>query len=202
MILVALYARVSTEEQTVDNQIIRLKEVAEARGYEIFGVYVDTASGANARRPQLDRMLADAKAHRFDRIMSTKLDRLARSVTNLSSIMQSLESWQVSVEFLDQPIDTSTASGKLALTVLGAVAEFERELIRDRTCDGQRRARAEGKRIGRPPRELTAYQKEKIAEILAAEPDISAHRLAQRFDGISPHTLIKLARQEGLIERR
>lgn len=197
--IVALYARVSTDDQTTDNQIIRLREIAKARGYMIYNEYTDVASGANTRRPQLDRMMADAKAGKIHKIMATKLDRLTRSVLNLATIMQDLESWGVTVELLDQPIDTSTSYGKLTTTILAAMAEFERELIRDRTLDGQARARSQGKNIGRPSRKLTDYQREKIMKILEEEPDITPYRLAQKFEGISRNTLIKLAKDEGLI---
>ena len=195
--IVALYARVSTDGQDTDNQMLRLRDVAEARGYVVYAEYVDVASGACSKRPQLDRMLA--KAGKFHKIMAVKLDRLARSVINLTSIMQDLEEWNVGVEFLDQPIDTTTASGRFTTTILAAVAEFERELICDRTKDGQARARLQGKNIGRPQRQLTDYQREKIRRILEEEPDISNYRLAQQFEGISRNTLIKLAKEEGLL---
>ena len=197
--IVALYARVSTDGQDTDNQMLRLRDVAEARGYVVYAEYVDVASGACSKRPQLDRMLAAAKAGKFHKIMVVKLDRLARSVINLTSIMQDLEEWNVGVEFLDQPIDTTTASGRFTTIILAAVAEFERELICDRTKDGQARARLQGKNIGRPQRQLTDYQREKIRRILEEEPDISNYRLAQQFEGISRNTLIKLAKEEGLL---
>lgn len=197
--IVALYARVSTDGQDPDNQMIRLRQVSKDRGYMVYAEYIDVASGACARRPQLDRMLADAKAGRVQKIMAVKLDRLARSVINLTTIMRQFEEWGVQVEFLDQPIDTSTPSGRMTTTILAAVAEFERELICDRTRDGQARARSQGKAIGRPQRKLTDYQREKIRRILEEEPDISAYRLAQQFEGISRNTLIKLAKEEGLL---
>lgn len=197
--IVALYARVSTSDQDPETQLVRLREVARSRGYTVHAEYVDVASGANARRPEMDRMMADAKSGQFDKIMAVKLDRLARSVINLSAVMQQLDSWEIAVEFLDQPIDTSTSSGRFTFTVLAAVAEFERELIRDRTKDGQHRARAQGMTIGRPRRTLSDYQKAKIRRILEENPDISEYRLAQLFDGISRTTLIRLAKEEGLI---
>ena len=198
-IIVALYARVSTEDQTTDNQIIRLREAAKSRGYMIYGEFIDTASGACASRPQLDRMMILAKQGKVHRIMATKLDRMTRSVINLTSMMQLLESWGVSVEFLDQPIDTSTASGRFTTTILAAVAEFERELISDRTKDGQARAIAQGKVIGRPGKSLSDYQRKKIIRIKQENPDISDSALAKQFEGISRTTLIRLAREEGLI---
>lgn len=197
--IVALYARVSTIDQDADNQLLRMREVARSRGYTIYAEYTDVASGACSRRPQLDQMLKAAKAGKVQKIMAIKLDRIARSVINLTTIMQDLEAWGVAVEFLDQPIDTSSPSGKLTTTILAAMAEFERELISDRTRDGLARAKSQGKCAGRPERKLSDYQREKIIRILAEEPDITPYRLAQHFDGISRNTLIKLAREEGLI---
>lgn len=200
--IVALYARVSTDDQTTDNQILRLREVARSRGYLIYNEYTDVASGACSRRPALDKMLADAKAGKIQKIMATKLDRMARSVINLTSIMQQLESWGVVVEFLDQNIDMSSASGKFTTTILAAVAEFERELIRDRTKDGQIRAKAQGKVIGRPQHKLSDYQLEKIRTILDDEPDISMYRLSKCLEGISRNTLIRCLKEEGIIKDR
>jgi len=197
--VVALYARVSTDKQQ-DNQMARLREVAESRGYTIYGEYFDIASGQNARRPQLDLMLAAAKQHKIDRIMATKIDRVARSVVNLYNLMEDLQRWGVSIEMIDQPIDTSTSSGKFTLAVIGAVAEFERELISDRTKDGLKRAKAQGRQPGRKKRELTPYQKDKIKQIIAENPGISDNELASNFEGISRNTLIRLAREEGLIQ--
>lgn len=197
--IVALYARVSTIDQDAENQLLRMREVARSRGYTIYAEYTDVASGACSRRPQLDQMLKAAKAGKVQKIMAIKLDRIARSVINLTTIMQDLEAWGVAVEFLDQPIDTSSPSGKLTTTILAAMAEFERELISDRTRDGLARAKSQGKCAGRPERKLSDYQREKIIRILAEEPDITPYRLAQHFDGISRNTLIKLAREEGLI---
>lgn len=198
---VALYARVSTAGQDPDNQMERLRSVYFARGYEtgMHHEYIDHASGANWRRPSLDAMMNDAKNGKICHIIATKLDRLARSTINLLSIMKQLESWNVTVEFLDQPIDTSTPSGKMMLTVLGAMAEFERELIRDRTNDGLARAKAQGRIGGRPKRTLSAYQIAKVKEMIADNPNISQTELAKHFSGISRATLIKLLKEEGIM---
>jgi len=198
--IVALYARVSTDKQNTDNQMMRLREVASARSYEVYGEYVDVCLGANARRPSLDRMRSDARLHRFDKILCIKIDRLARSIINLLDLMTDLDSWGIGVEFLDQPIDTSTASGKLTLTILGALAEFERELIRDRTNAGLERAKAQGHKAGPKEKGLTPYQLEKARQILKDNPGISNRKLAAQFNGISMNTLIKHLRKEGLIQ--
>lgn len=196
---VGLYARVSTDKQDTDNQMIRLREVAQNRGYEVFDEYVDIASGRNANRPNLDRMMKDAKQHRFDKIIAVKLDRIARSVTNLNNLMNDLYAWNVGIEFIDQPIDTTTPAGKMILTILGAMAEFERELIVERTNDGLKRARKEGKTLGRKTVTLSEYQLEKARTILKDNPNISMNALSKQFTGISRNTLIKCLKEEGII---
>lgn len=197
---VGLYARVSTDKQDTDNQMIRLREIAQNRGYEVFDEYVDIASGRNANRPNLDRMMKDAKQHRFDKIIAVKLDRIARSVTNLNNLMNDLYAWNVGIEFIDQPIDTTTPAGKMILTILGAMAEFERELIVERTNDGLKRARKEGKTLGRKTVSLSDYQLDKARSILKENPNISMNALSKQFTGISRNTLIKCLKEEGLIE--
>lgn len=197
--IVAIYARVSTADQEADNQICRLSELAYARGYTIFATYRDVASGADPKRPSLEAMLKDAKLRKFDKILCTKLDRLARSTINLLSVMSDLESYKVGIEFIDQPIDTSTPSGRMVLVILGAMAEFERELIRDRTNDGLKRAAAEGRTGGRPKRQLSDYQLRKAINILQMNPGISDLELSRHFDGISRPTLIKLLKEEGIL---
>ena len=197
---VGLYARVSTDKQDTDNQMIRLREIAQNRGYEVFDEYVDIASGRNANRPNLDRMMKDAKQHRFDKIIAVKLDRIARSVTNLNNLMNDLYAWNIGIEFIDQPIDTTTPAGKMILTILGAMAEFERELIVERTNDGLKRARKEGKTLGRKTVTLSEYQLDKARSILKDNPNISMNALSKQFTGISRNTLIKCLKEEGLIE--
>src|SRR5262245_30059939 len=148
---IALYARVSTPEQTVDPQIDGLRQYASARGLEVAREYVDHGvSGARARRPALDELLADARRRRFDALAVVKLDRLARSVRHLTTLAADLEALGVDLVVLDQAIDTSTSTGRLLFHVLGAIAEFERDLIRERVAAGMRAARRRGARIGRP----------------------------------------------------
>lgn len=192
---VALYSRVSTREQDNDNQLARLRKIAEVRDYEVIGEYIDVASGANQNRPELNAMLSLAKKGKISKILAIRLDRLARSVVNLSDLVGNLENWNVGLEIIDQPIDTSTASGRLTYTILSAVAEFERELIRDRTKDGLARAKAEGKTIGRPKRQLSDYQEEKLKAILREEPKISMRALSKHFDGIGRTRLAEIVRE-------
>jgi DNA invertase Pin-like site-specific DNA recombinase len=150
---VAIYVRVSTSQQTVQNQLDALREVANRSGYSIVEEYRDEGiSGAKGRidRPALDRMLNDCVKRRFDMVMVWDISRLGRSVQNLIEVMNELQSLKVDLFFLQQGLDTSTASGRMMFSVFGALAEYERELIRERTLLGQERARAKGVRFGRP----------------------------------------------------
>lgn len=197
---VCLYARVSTEKQTTDNQIIRLREFAQSRGYNIYKEYEDTASGTLQRRPALDEMLKDAKQHKFDKILAVKIDRIGRSLTNLKNIIDDLMLWNVGLEMLDQSIDTSSASGRLMITLLGAFAEYEREIIVERTNDGIARARRQGKHLGHPYTKLSDYHINKAKRILGENPKISERKLAEQFDGIGRTKLIEELKSLGILE--
>lgn len=198
---VALYARVSTDKQTTDNQIIRLREWADRKQWEVYAEYIDVRSGKDANRPQLKEMLSCARKGYFDCILAVRLDRIGRSVMQLSEIVENLDRWQVGLKLLDQDIDTTTVMGKFMFTILSAAAEFERNLIVDRVNDGLDRARKEGKTLGRPTRKLSKYQIEKAKSILAENPNISNRKLAEKFDGISMNTLIKELRALGILEK-
>lgn len=199
---VALYSRVSTKSQDTDNQTLRLKSYSEARGFEVFDVYEDVASGMNAHRPQLDRMMDDARKRRFDAIICVRLDRLGRSVANLSALAEELDRIPVSLIFMDQNIDTSTSVGKLVRVMLSGIAEFERELIVERTMDGLAKANAEGRFGGRPKTTLSDYQIKKAQEILSENPNISQRKLAEQFTGINRKTLIQELRRVGVLPEK
>jgi DNA invertase Pin-like site-specific DNA recombinase len=146
----ALYARVSTNEQTAENQLQALRAFASARGWQAIE-YVDTGiSGAKERRPALDALLAAARTRKVDVVVSVKLDRVARSTRHLVTLAAELEALRVDLVALDQAIDTTTPAGRLLFNVLAAISEFERDLIRDRVMAGLRRAKAQGRRLGRP----------------------------------------------------
>jgi len=184
---VAFYARVSTSEQTVEPQLFALRAYAEARGLEIAAEHVDHGvSGAKDRRPALDKLLADARRRRFDVLACTKLDRLARSVHHLTTIARELEALGVDLVVLDQAIDTSTPAGRLLFHVLGSIAEFERDLIRERTVAGMRAAKRRGARIGRP--EVVV---DHVALVQGIRAGASVTALARRL-GISRATVRRL----------
>lgn len=197
--IVGIYARVSTDQQTTDNQIIRLNEWAKMNDWQVYERYCDVASGRLTRRPALDKMMMDAKLHRFDMIIAVKLDRLGRSVINLRDIVENLNRWNIGLRMLDQEIDTTTSAGRFTLTILSAVAELEREMIVERTKDGQARAIKQGKKIGRKKVTLSDYQIAKAKSIIAENPTISENKLAKEFEGISRNTLISQLHDLGIL---
>ena len=149
----ALYVRVSTDGQTVENQVRELKQIAERRGWTVVETYSDAGiSGSKGRnhRPGLDAMLNDAKRRKFDVVMAWAIDRLGRSLIDLLGTIQELEACGVDLFLEQQAIDTTTPAGKLMFQVCGAFAEFERSMIRQRVKLGLKRAVANGKRLGRP----------------------------------------------------
>jgi DNA invertase Pin-like site-specific DNA recombinase len=144
-----------------------LREYVARRGWEPAAEYVDTGfSGAKASRPALDRLMAAAARHEFDTILVYKLDRFGRSVLHLSQQLAALERYGVRFLGITQGIDTdaSNPAAKLLLTILSGVAEFERELIRERTASGLRRAKANGKVLGRPSR---IFRRDEVARLRA-----------------------------------
>jgi DNA invertase Pin-like site-specific DNA recombinase len=143
---VALYVRVSTDEQSVENQIRELTQVAERRGWHVVEIYRDAGiSGAKGRaqRPGLDAMLKDASRRKFDVIMSWAIDRLGRSLIDLLGTIQHLETCGVDLYLDQQQIDTTTPTGKLLYSITGAFAEFERNIIKQRVNAGIKRRLAE-----------------------------------------------------------
>ena len=146
----AIYARVSTDEQTTDNQVIELKKVAERNGWEIETIYADTISGAKSKRPQLDKLMKAIMRKEIDMVMVWSVDRLGRSLQHLTTLLSDIHSKGVDLYLHQQGIDTTTPSGKMMFQMCGVFAEFERSLIRERVMAGLERARSQGKRLGRP----------------------------------------------------
>src|SRR5215472_8371041 len=157
----APYMRVSTKGhgQTTDTQALGLREYAERRGFEIFQEYRDEGiSGSKDSRPALDRLMKDARARKFDVVIVARFDRFARSVSHLLRALDEFSHLGVDFVSLSESIDTSTPMGKMIFTVLGAVAELERNLIKERVHMGISRARKQGKPLGRPRVEVDPLQ--------------------------------------------
>jgi DNA invertase Pin-like site-specific DNA recombinase len=147
---VAIYTRISTADQNADLQQSELNEYAAFRKWEIAGVYSDVVSGSKDKRPALDRLMVDAKRGKFDVVAVWRFDRFARSTRFLLESLELFNSLGIDFVSLRESIDTSTATGKLVFTILGAVAELERQNIRERVIAGQKAAKRRGVRFGRP----------------------------------------------------
>jgi DNA invertase Pin-like site-specific DNA recombinase len=197
----ALYARVSKadESQDPENQLIRLREYALQRGWIVYREYVDKASGADADRPRLKQMLNDARARRFGLVLTTKIDRIARSSLNLKMIIAELEGRGIKFECSDQPFSTNTPTGKLLFGILGEIAEFERSLIVERTKAGLARARAQGKRLGHPRLEVgwKGHPRVDIDRIYALRAQGMSYRAIAKQLGVSHQTVKNRLRNEG-----
>lgn len=156
---VAIYARVSTTNhgQDVTLQTRELQQFGEARGWHMVDAYIDAGvSGAKDSRPELNRLMSDAHKRRFDVVAVWRFDRFARSVSHLLRALETFNALGIAFVSLSEQMDTTTPTGKMVFTVLGAVAELERSLIVERVKAGLRNARAKGKRLGRPPKTVDA----------------------------------------------
>jgi len=153
---IAIYARVSTHNgQDPEMQLRELREYCQRREWAITREYVDIGiSGRKEKRPELDQLLHDAHRRYFDAVVVWRFDRFARSVSHLLKALETFRALGIEFVSLSEQVDTSTPTGKMIFTVLGAVAELERSLIVERVCAGLRNARAKGKKLGRP-RKLT-----------------------------------------------
>src|SRR5215813_1667467 len=145
----AIYARVSTLDQTPENQLQELRRYVEARGWTAVEYVDQGVSGSKESRPALDLLLKDAKRRQFDVLVAWRLDRLGRNLRHLILLLDELQALGIGFVTLGEGIDTSTPAGKLQLHILSAIAEFERERIRERVVAGLHRARKQGKRLGR-----------------------------------------------------
>jgi len=149
-----LYVRVSTIDQNLNTQLLDLRQLAAQRGFEIVAEYTDRISGTKDRRPGLDAMMADARRGRFDIVFVWSCDRVARSVKHFLEVLDELI--HLKIEFLSfrEQLDTGGPLGRAVVTIIGVVSELERSLIVERVRAGMRRARLEGRQIGRRPLDL------------------------------------------------
>jgi DNA invertase Pin-like site-specific DNA recombinase len=155
---VALYCRVSTGDQHLETQLVDLREIARQRGFEIVREYTDVISGAKSKRPGLDQLMADARRHRFDILVVAAFDRIARNVRHFLEVLDELNHLGIQFASMRENIDTGGPLGRAMLTIIGAIAELERSLIVERVKAGMRRAKLEGRRIGRAPLNINREQ--------------------------------------------
>jgi DNA invertase Pin-like site-specific DNA recombinase len=161
----AIYARVSTSEQTCDNQLIELRRYVEARGWTGTEFVDSGVSGTKDRRPALDALMKDAKRRRFDVLVVWRLDRLGRNLKHLVTLLEDVQAVGIAFVSLGEGIDCTTAAGRLQLHVLAALAEFERARIAERVRAGLARVRASGKRLGRPAASVATTDLLRTAEL-------------------------------------
>lgn len=157
----AIYARVSTGNgaQSPEMQLREIRSYAKRRGWAVTREYIDEGvSGMKESRPELNKLLKDAHLRRFDAVCVWRFDRFARSVTHLLRALETFKSLGIEFVSLSEAVDTSTPTGKMIFTVLGAVAELERSLIAERVRAGLRNARAKGKILGRPRKSVNLDQ--------------------------------------------
>ena len=150
----ALYLRVSTVDQNPETQLHDLRQMAAQRGYQIVAEVADKISGVKARRPGLDGLMQDARRGRFDVVLVWACDRIARSTRHFLEVLDELNRLEVEFVSFRENIDTGGPLGRAIVVIIGAIAELERSLIVERVRAGMRRARLEGRHIGRPSLDL------------------------------------------------
>jgi DNA invertase Pin-like site-specific DNA recombinase len=154
----AIYTRISTGDQHAESQLYDLRELAKQRRYEIVCEYTDTISGSKSKRLGLDQLLTDASRHRFDVVLVAAFDRVARNVRHFLEVLDELNHLNIEFVSLRENIDTGGPLGRAMVVIVGAIAELERSLIVERVKAGMRRARLEGRRIGRAPLNIDREQ--------------------------------------------
>ncbi|HTM90176.1 MAG TPA: recombinase family protein [Terriglobales bacterium] len=162
----AIYARISTNGQSTEPQLLEVRDFIARRGWRLAGEYVDAGiSGSRERRPELDRLWSDCRRGRIDAVVVYRYDRFARSLRQLVNALEEFRAVGIDFISLHEGVDTSTPNGRLVFGIFASIAEFERELIRGRVRSGLAAARAKGKRIGRPRVNANAHQ---VAHLRAA----------------------------------
>ncbi len=188
----AIYARVSTPEQCLENQLYDLREMASRRGYEVVNEYTDVGSGTKTRRAGLDALLADAHRRRFDIVLVAAFDRVARSVKHFLAVVDELS--DLGIEFVSarENIDTSGAMGRMFIVMVSSIAELERSLIVERIKAGMRRRRLEGYRLGRTP--LDVDHQSLVSDRMSG---MSLTQVAKKY-GVSRASVVRFSKQAKL----
>ena len=190
------YLRVSTDDQTLEPQRLELVNYCRIRDFNIVQEYSDVISGSKLARTGLDALLAEVRAGRVQALMAVKIDRIARSLPNLAQIIAELDKHGVALIIPGQGIDTSDSNpaGKLMRGILGVIAEFERDLIIQRTKAGLAAAKARGVKLGHPSKVMPANHKEVVAQWRRETGGTHIRDLAMRLGGVSTSTAFKLAK--------
>jgi len=192
---IAIYTRVSTEKQGDEGQEGELLEFAERRGWTVAQVYRDKISGLKSSRPELDRLLTDAKKAHFSHVVVFRIDRLGRSVRHLLEVLETFKALDIKFVSLSEAIDTSTATGMMIFTVLAAVASLERSILVERIHMGISHAKRKGVRLGRPP--LRKFRDEEILKIRAERSQGATFRELAKAHETSVWTVHTLCSKKG-----
>jgi DNA invertase Pin-like site-specific DNA recombinase len=191
----AIYARVSTSEQSTEMQLVALRQYVERRGWNLCQEYVDTGfSGSRERRPALDRLMADGRRRTFGAVVVFRFDRFARSVSHLARALDEFRALGIEFVSLHEAVDTSTPMGRAMFHIAGAFAELEREIIRERVRAGLQNARRRGKRLGRR-RVLVNVQ-----EVFRMASEGRSGRAIAKVTGVSEATIRRVFQSLKIVE--
>lgn len=191
----AIYARVSTADQSCDRQVMELTDFAERGGYEVIGVFKETASGASANRVVRNRILDLAQARQIDAVLVSELSRWGRSTQDLLDTLNKLAGWKVSVVAMNgMTFELDTPHGRMMATMLAGIAQFERDLLSERVKSGLAAARARGKKLGRQPGQRP--KSDKLApKVVQAVGEGRSYRWIARDLGISKNTVLDIMKR-------
>ena len=189
------YTRVSTGDQHLETQLYDLREMAKQRGLEIVREYSDVIPGSKQKRPGLDQLMADARRHRFDVVLVAAFDRIARNVRHFLEVLDELNHLGIEFISLRENIDTGGPLGRAMLTIIGAIAELERSLVVERVKAGMRRAKLEGRRIGRAPLDI-----DRVAVVKDRRSGMSLTKVAKKHH-VSRATVCRLVTESGGLKK-
>mgnify|MGYP001560484613 FL=1 len=191
----AIYARVSTSDQSCDRQVTELTAFAERGGYDVVGIFKETASGASANRNARNRLIDLAQARQIDAVLVTELSRWGRSTQDLLDTLNRLAGWKVSVVAMSgMAFELETPHGRMMATLLAGIAQFERDLLSERVKSGLAAARARGKKLGRQPGQRP--KSDKLApKVVQAVAEGRSYRWIARDLGISKNTVLDIVKR-------
>jgi DNA invertase Pin-like site-specific DNA recombinase len=190
----AIYGRVSTTDQNVESQFCDLRQMAAQRGYQIIAEYSDTISGTKAKRPGLDQLMSDARRGRFSVVLVWAFDRMARSVKHFLDVLDELNRLNIGFVSFRENVDTESALGRALIVIVAAISELERSLIVERVKAGMRRARLEGRQIGRARLDV---DREQVVE--DRRGGMSLTLVARKFS-ISRASVCRIVKQHPVLE--